>query len=83
MAAQQNFEGLSPLCLFLPNLVSAELGLRGGHSAQITGTCVLAWQGGRFSLPPPSSFLLPPGFQRRSQPIQTPPPFLLPGLKHF
>lgn len=58
MATQQNFEGLSPPCLFLPNLVSAELGLRGGHSAQITGTCVLAWQGGHFSLPPPSSFLL-------------------------
>lgn len=62
MAAQQNFEGPSPLRPFLPDLVSAELGRRGGRSAPTTGTRVLAGQGAA-PLPPPSSS----GSQRRSR----------------
>lgn len=60
MAAQQNFEGLSPPRLSLPNLVSAELGLRGGRSAQMPGTGVL----GKEAVSP-SALLLPPSSLRR------------------
>lgn len=62
MAAQQNFEGPSPLRPFLPDLVSAELGRRGGRSAPTTGTLCLLGKGAP-SLPPPSSSS---GSQRRS-----------------